>query len=77
MEYVERNKSFLKEFHRIYYTEYREKLKGCRLSEYMITSYVRVNKIEGYSNYDEFIDGYLLQVSTDKEEAGRVYDDYY
>lgn len=77
IDYIENNKDFLKEFHRIYYNEYKENLKGYRLSDYMITSYVKVNKAVGYENYKEFIDKYLLQIAADPEEAIEIYSDYY
>lgn len=77
LEYIKENESFLKAFHRVYYTKYKECLKGYSLSDYMITSYIRANKIEEYNNYDEFIRGYLLQLSEDEEEATEIYNSYY
>ena len=77
IDYIENNKDFLKEFHRIYYNKYKDYLKGYKLSEYMITSYVKVNENIGYENYKEFIDKYLKQIAEDAEEATEVYQDYY
>ena len=68
LNYIEENKAFLKDFHRIYYNKYKEYLKGYNLSDYMITSYIKANKITDYNNYHEFIDKYLLQLSSDKNE---------
>lgn len=77
IDYIENNKEFLKEFHRVYYTKYKEYLKGYKLSDYMITSYVKVNKAVGYENYKEFIGEYLMQIAEDTEEATGVYEAYY
>lgn len=77
LEYIRENGSFLKAFHRVYYMKYKEYLKGYSLSDYMITSYIRANKIEEYNNYDEFIGEYLLQLSEDEEEAVEIYNSYY
>mgnify|MGYP000143362804 FL=1 len=77
LKYIEDNKAFLKDFHRIYYTKYKEYLKGYNLSDYMITSYIKANKIAEYNNYDEFIDKYLLQLSESTEEASELYNSYY
>ena len=77
LNYIEENKAFLKEFHRIYYNKYKEYLKGYNLSDYMITSYIKANKITDYNNYHEFIDKYLLQLSSDKNEAIEVYNSFY
>ena len=77
LNYIEENKAFLKDFHRIYYNKYKEYLKGYNLSDYMITSYIKANKITDYNNYLEFIDKYLLQLSADKSEAIEVYNSFY
>lgn len=77
MDYIENNKGFLKEFHKVYYNEYKEYLKGYRLSDYMITSYVKVNEVVGYENYKEFIEKYLLQIAEGTEEAIGIYQSYY
>lgn len=77
IDYIENNKDFLKEFHRIYYVKYKEYLKGYRLSDYMITAYVKVNKAVGYENYRGFINKYLLQMAADPEEAMWLYEAYY
>lgn len=77
LDYIEENKAFLKDFHRVYYTKYKEYLEGYALSNYMITSYVKANKVAGYNDYDGFINGYLLQLSEDIEEAIEIYNSYY
>lgn len=77
LDYIKNNKDFLKEFHDIYYVGLKKRLEVYRLSDYMITSYVKANKITGYNNYNEFIDKYLLQLSADKSEAIEVYNSFY
>lgn len=77
IKYIENNKDFLKAFHKVYYNKYKEYLKGYRLSDYMITSYVKVNKVVGYENYKEFIEKYLLQIAEETEEATGPYEAYY
>ena len=77
LKYIEVNKDFLKEFHRIYYTKYREYLKGYKLSDYMITACVKANDITNYSDYEEFSNKYLLELSEDMEEAVSIYNAYY
>lgn len=77
VDYIKNNNDYLKEFHNIYYDEYEKYLGGYYTADYVITKKVSANKIDGYNNYDEFMEQYLLQLHEDLIEAEDIYMAYY
>lgn len=78
MKYIEDNEQFLRSFNNVYYVKFKNKLKGYSLKDYMITSYVKMNDIKGYSNYTELCDLYLKKLGHGSIEKGeQLYSWYY
>ena len=78
MEYIENNKYFLKSFNDIYYKKFKQKLNGYNLKDYMITAYIKMNDIKGYSNYTELCELYLNKLGNSSiEEGEQLYNWYY
>lgn len=78
MKYIEDNEAFLRSFNNVYYVKFKNKLKGYSLKDYMITSYVKMNDIKGYSNYTELCELYLKKLGNGSiEEGEQLYDWYY
>lgn len=78
MEYIENNKDFLKSFNDIYYKKFKQKLNGYNLKDYMITAYIKMNDIKGYSNYTELCELYLNKLGNGSiEEGEQLYNWYY
>ena len=70
MEYIENNRDFLKSFNDIYYKKFKQKLNGYNLKDYMITAYIKMNDIKGYSNYTELCELYLNKLGNGSVEEG-------
>lgn len=77
ISYIRNNKDYLKEFHNIYFNEYKKYLSSYYTSDYVITKKIRANEIIGYNDYDGFVEQYLMQLSEDLVEAEDIYKAYY
>lgn len=77
MDYIEANEEFLRSFHNIYHKQYRQKLNGYDLKEYMITSAIQMNKLKGYTNYTELCSLYLETLGEGSTEYGEELHNYY
>lgn len=78
MQYIEDNEMFLRSFNNIYYVKFKDKLKGYNLKEYMITAYIKMNNLKGYSNYTELCELYLNKLGNGSTEEGeQLYNRYY
>ena len=77
IQYIHNNKDFLKEFHNIYFTIQSNYLTGYTVKDYIITAYVRYNKIKDFNNYSSFKHKYMLQLNPNISEAIELYEAYY
>lgn len=77
VDYIRNNNEYLNEFHNVYYNNYKYYLDNYYTADYVITKKVAANEINGYDNYDEFMERYLLQLHEDLIEAENIYIAYY
>lgn len=78
IDYIEDNKRFLIGFNDIYCNQYKQILNGYKLKDYMITARIQMNKLKGYSNYEEFYYVYLEALGGSDITLGEaVYSSYY
>lgn len=77
MDYIEVNEDFLRSFHNIYHKQYKQKLKGYNLKDYMVTSVIQMNKLKGYTNYMELCNLYLEELGEGSKEYGKELHSYY
>lgn len=77
IQYIQNNKDFLKEFHHVYFNDQVDYLTRYTLKDYMITAYVRYNKIKDFNDYSSFKYKYMLQLNDNIYEALKIYKAYY